>query len=266
MSTKGFSQRELHTFRKLALDAIALNLSRGFNYYPDSVELAMADSIVIPVKFGHRNTEFINLLEKAVCSEFKKRVENRRFPRTVVYQWLKNYEFPKPEEKTRIYDISQGRYVQDEADYKQSSNNLIAEGAEFTLVFKPQQSDLVDVVRFISRKGNLFLTDNSGSLIPADAESPLQLNPERLSDSAYMTPMIITSYDAQLEKELPAFRQVKKLYKIKGKEEISTYVDKTLNEFVRNCRIQFKKPILRLANKLFKDFINYEDDPRLASG
>jgi len=143
---------------------------------------------------------------------------------------------------------------------------LIAEGSESTLIFLPQKRNLVAVVNFLTKKGSLFLTQEDGTLIPAPEGNtyPFLLNPERLSDEAYMTPMIITSYYQELEKELPSFGQIQKLYKIKGKEEISTYVDKTADKFVRNCRIRFAKPVLRLGNKLFKDFINYEEDARLS--
>ncbi len=265
MSKRKFSDRERSTFRTLALEAITQKLATGFNYYPNSVELTIKNAVAIPVKYGHRSLEFIGLLEKAVTSEFKG-VDSVKFPRIVVYQWLKGCNFPK-EAGTKIWDISQGRYLNDEQEYNSSSEKLIAEGDEMTLVFKPSPDRLVDVVKLIMQKGSFYSTNDDGSLVPAPngSKHPFELNPKRLSDDAYMTPMIITSFDEELATQLPAFRPVTKLYKIKENEEISVYLDKTLDACVKKCRVRFENHKQRLANKLFRDFINFEEDPRLAS-
>jgi hypothetical protein len=205
-------------------------------------------------------------LQTAVTREFGSGIKSETFPRTVVYQWLRTYVFPKPQESIRIYDVAQAKYLDSEAEYNRASDNLIAEGSESTLIFLPHKRNLVSVAKFLERKGGFFRIGEDGRLLPAPEGSahPFELNPERISDEAYMTPMIITTYDPQLEKELPSFGQIKKLYKVKGCEEISTYVDKTFDEFVKTCRIKFETPITRLGNRLFKEFINYEEDPRLS--
>jgi hypothetical protein len=263
--SKRFSTSELQKLRNLGLDAMMQKLARGFNYYSRSVEQQIRGAIVIPVKFGHRDLQFLTSLEQAVASEFKGLVQSRTFPRTVIYQWLRSYHFPQSEESIRIYDVEQQTYLRDGHAYATASDRLIAEGEEMTVLFKPAPAQLVPAVHFLMKKGSFYLVDDAGLLIPTPNGStfPFQVNPERINDNAYMTPMIITTHDAELEKQLPSFSPVQKLCKMKGEQEISTYVDKTLARFQKHCRIRFEAPILRLANRLFKDFINYEEDLRL---
>ena len=266
MPKKKFSERERSAFRKLALEAITQRLATGFNYYPQSIELSLNDAITIPVKCSHRSLEFVTLLEDTVSSEFGRTIRSERHLKIAVYQWLKGYKFPH-EEKMRIWDVEQGKYARSEEEYVNASEKLIAEGEELTLVFKPPRKKLIEVVRSITRKGSFYLTDEEGLPLPAPEGSkyPFELNPERISDDAYMTPMIVTTFDRVIARALPDFKQVTKLYKIKSKEEISVYLDKTLEAFKKKCRVRFEGQKMRLANRLFRDFINFEEDPMLTA-
>ncbi len=121
------------------------------------------------------------------------------------------------------------------------------------------------MVAILIDKGVFYLLDKQGNPIPSSKEEnfPFKLNPNRISEEAYMIPMIITTYNEDLGNRLNGFYPIKKLFKIKGNEEISVYLDKNLGAFRQFCVIDFEEPVIRLANKLFKDFINFEIDPRL---
>lgn len=259
---KGFTKKELEEYRKLGLDAILLKTVTGFNYYPKSIEKESQNMIHIPIKYGHRSIDFLNLLGDAVNYEFRDKVSTKIFPRKVIYQWLKTYNFPKPEESINIFDVGRNLYIHNEEEYLTVSNRLLAEGDEQSLVFIPKNMlTLIDLTLFLVSRGSFYLTDEEGQLIPAleDSDYPFKLNPDRLGDEAYITPMIITSYDKTLESKLNGFSPVRKLFKLKGNEEISVYLDKSYDEFVEKCKIIFDGPVLKLANKLFKDFINLEE-------
>jgi len=106
------------------------------------------------------------------------------------------------------------------------------------------------------KKGNRFLIDDSGNPI-LTAEGDYIPNPERISDEAYMTPMIIIANEAY-PFTIPGFAFVKKLFKISGSEEISVYLDKTYTPFKEICKVKFDGERLRLVNNSFRDFINLE--------
>jgi hypothetical protein len=257
----GFKKSELEKYRRLGLDAILSKTVTGFNYYPESIEKEARNLIHIPVKFGHRSIEFLNLLQTAVRKEFKDTVSKKIFSRKVIYHWLRTYAFPAPEERISIFDVETNAYIHNREEYSSASNKLLAEGDEQSLSFIPETAHtLVDLALFLESKGSFYLTDDNGELIPGaeGSEHPFELNPNRISDEAYMTPMIITSYDEDLESKLTSFCPVKKLFQIRGDEEISVYLDKTYNEFREKCRLDFEGPVLKLANRLFRDFINFE--------
>lgn len=266
MAQRGFSERELERLRLMGFDTILKKLTSGFNYYPNSIEGQFQDTIYLPIKFGHRNTIFLSLLEKEVEKEFHSHVRCLRVPRKAIYQWFKSYNFPHPEKRIRIYDVEQKKHILNIEEYKQSSGKLLAEGEEESLVFEPKTVNLATLAIFLIKKGSFFITDSEGNLIPSleDSEYPFKVNPDKISDEAYMTPMIITTFNKDLQAQLPSFAPVKKVFKIKGKEEIGTYLDKLYPNFIENCKIKFDGEKDRLVNKLFRDFINFESQIELA--
>ena len=104
-------------------------LATGFNYYPISIEKMFEHAIHIPLKFGHRNLQFLSLIERAVIQEFQACVKMEYLPRKVIYKWVHSYKFPQPSEGIKIYDLQARRYVQAESEVK-SSSQFLAEGEE----------------------------------------------------------------------------------------------------------------------------------------
>ncbi len=261
MSRHTFSEKEKAHFRQLALESILHQHATGFNYYPKSVELYLGNSIAIPVKFGHRNSIFLDLLEQSLKTEFGPGLETARFPRVVAYFWNKRYSFPSADEGTRLWSVDTKRYIETAQEYATSSKNIIAEGPECTFVVKPSKNDLIPAIQFIGKKGSFFKLNDDGDRVASCEGShlPFEENPERLSDEAYKTPMLATSYTPELAAALPSFKPVIKLFKIKGQEEISTYLDKTQEKFETHCTVKFPGTVRRLANRLFRDFINFEE-------
>jgi len=125
-----FSENELEEYRQLGLSAILSKTVTGFNYYPRSIEKESQNMIYIPIKFGHRSVDFLNLLRTAVLGEFKDTVSIKAFSRKVIYQWLRTYRFPRAEEKIMIFDVHNNSYVCNEDEYSSASNELLAEGDE----------------------------------------------------------------------------------------------------------------------------------------
>jgi hypothetical protein len=262
MVVTGFSDLELQSIRSSALNAMLQRLIRGINHYPNSVEIGITDSITIPVKFGHRRLDVIHLLERALAKEFNGPIPSWKLPRSVVYQWLRAYYFPRPDETIQIYDVKQGKYIRSDDEYRLASDELLAEGQELTLILKPSRNQIVDVVRFISKRGGKYATTIDDSI--DDSTGALRVNQERLNDSVYATPMILTSYDDQLLTELSDFSPVRKLFTVRGNEEISTYIDKKYPEYLAQSLLKLESTVLRLANKLFRDYINFDEHPLLA--
>ncbi|MDP4012032.1 MAG: hypothetical protein Q8R00_00280 [Candidatus Nanoarchaeia archaeon] len=259
MTEKRFKDFE-GTLRKWAHEAIVKEWSSGFNYYPDSIELNLGDSISIPVKCGHREERFLAGLEGQVSARYDSSVTSQRIPRMVVYEYKKikhpDYEFTV-EDGVRIFDVDCNKILYTQEDFDKSSPNLLAEGEEQSLVFLTDDSTIIDLARFIIRKANHYMIDASGEFVH-DEKGAVKIN-EDMIPGAYRAPMIIATHTPNLERALPEFAPVKKLFRIvQDNGEISTYLDEKYETFIKNCRIKFDNEVLRLANKAFRNVINFK--------
>ncbi len=86
MKIRGFTERELRHYRELGLRAIEENLVSGFNYYPTSIERNLRDSVLIPIKYAHRESRFLNLLRREVQKRFNGNIKIEQLPRKVIYR------------------------------------------------------------------------------------------------------------------------------------------------------------------------------------
>lgn len=258
MTAKKFNERDFKRFKRWAYEAIKNEWSTGFNYYQDSIELRLGESINLHVKGSHDEEHFLGALAQEVVREHDG-VSFELLPRMAVFEYKHDWAFPVIESRIKIYDVEQQRYLENKSAYESSGPNILAEGEAKSLVFFTNGKNLVDLARLLLKKSSFFNLDDRGERIMAPLESgqKYEENPDKL-DGAYRTPMVITSHTPSIEKRLPEFAPVKKLFKIRGSEELSTYVDKTYDKFVDNCRIRFEGEAIRLGNKAFRDFINFE--------
>lgn len=260
MEPKEPSERDLRDINR-AHKAIKAKLSSGFNHYPKSIELSFQESVHLPIKCGHRDETFIGELERRLFREFGSKIRTTSLPRRVIYEYSKEdhiYTMPKPETGVRLWDVKQKRYLKDEEDYRNSSPDLLAVGEEKSIIFLTEPNNMVNLAKFLIHQTNAFLLDETGQPIPDESQPEgYAVNPYSVPES-YDAPMIIVTHNLELERDLPEFAPVKKLYRIRGQEEISTYLDKTYEDFVKNCRMKFDGAVKRLANKIFRDIINFE--------
>ncbi len=257
-----FTDKEVADLFASAQDLIVKRVVTGLNYYKESIEPEFARSVTIPTKYGHREKYLIEEMKRRIKGRFPS-VRTKSYPRELVYAWSGAFRFPRKGSGVRIFDIQNKRYVNNETEYEKTGNRLLALGKEFSLVIKTDdQQDVPSLVEEIFRLGSYYKLDETGNPIEIGG-CFLENWEDRISDDAYKVPMVIISSTPRFRR-LKGFLPVRKIIKMKNRQEISFYIANLYDKFRRTANAsRFGKTRIRFANKLFVDYLDYKLDERL---